>query len=970
MNSILVKAADVFPNQSAEMLPPSRSRYRRIWKRSFRGLNVIPEAQTIRLSPANSSSTGGNLVYDNPHPGTHKGASVVKRLATTVMTIGAVIAAPLVIERIAAQQSARWSSRSATAPLARITIDYPEDESIFPPEMTAPTFLWRDTTGSAVEWLIEVRFADGSHGVRVRSTGPRFRIGELDPRAVGPTNELPKLTPEQAAERSWTPEAGVWATIKRHSVRGPATVTITGFLEKDARRAVSSGQIRIQTAKEPAGAPIFYRDVPLMPSELEKGVIKPLAASALPLIAWRLRSLGEPRSRLLVEGLPTCANCHSFSRDGKTLGMDLDGPQNDKGLYVIARIAPQTVIRNEDVITWSSFREQPAGQMRVGFMSQISPDGQYVVTTVGGTTGDLSRNYYVANFKDYRFLQVFYATRGILAWYDRATGRRQALAGADDPRCVQTNAVWSPDGKYLVFARAEARDAYPEGLKMAEFANHPNETRIQYDLYRIPFNEGRGGRAEPIAGASRNGMSNAFAKVSPDGRWIVFVQCRNGLLMRPDSQLYIVPAEGGQARRMRCNTPLMNSWHSFSPNGRWLVFSSKNRSPYTQMYLTHVDGEGRDTPPILIENATAANRAVNIPEFVNVPAGGLLKIEVPATEFYRLFDVACKLAQEGQYLAAIAEWNRALKLSPSDAKAHNNLGFALVKVGRIEEAISHWQAALQDNSEYADAHKNLGRALLQKGDFDQASAHWRKALEIDAEDIEARHKLGYALLRKGRLDEAIQQLQKASAADPKDSEAQYNLGLALLQKGRLDEAIAHYQAALAVAPKNAQAHNDLAVALLQKGQPDEAIAQFQKAIELDPKNAQAVCNLGNAFHLQGRIPEALAQWRLGLQLEPNQAVVLNQAAWVLATSAEASIREGAEALKLALRAVELTRGREPAMLDTLAAAYAETGRFADATQTARRALALAMEQNQASLAERIKARIALYQKSMPFRLPP
>jgi len=54
----------------------------------------------------------------------------------------------------------------------------------------------------------------------------------------------------------------------------------------------------------------------------------------------------------------------------------------------------------------------------------------------------------------------------------------------------------------------------------------------------------------------------------------------------------------------------MNSWHSFSPNGRWLVFSSKSLSPYTQMFLTHVDEEGRDSPPILIENSTAANRAV------------------------------------------------------------------------------------------------------------------------------------------------------------------------------------------------------------------------------------------------------------------------------------------------------------------------------------------------------------------------
>ena len=172
---------------------------------------------------------------------------------------------------------------------------------------------------------------------------------------------------------------------------------------------------------------------------------------------------------------------------------------------------------------------------------------------------------------------------------------------------------------------------------MAERANDPNETQIQYDLYRIPFNDGKGGRAEPIAGASRNGMSNSFPKVSPDGRWIVFVQCRNGQLMRPDSQLYIVPAGGGQARRMRCNTPLMNSWHSFSPNGRWLVFSSKSRSPYTQMFLTHIwTKTGNDSPAILIENATAANRAVNIPEFVNIPPDGLLKIDAPVTDYYRL----------------------------------------------------------------------------------------------------------------------------------------------------------------------------------------------------------------------------------------------------------------------------------------------------------------------------------------------
>jgi hypothetical protein len=264
-------------------------------------------------------------------------------------------------------------------------------------------------------------------------------------------------------------------------------VTIPGFRNGKFRNPVSRGSVAIRTSKDPAGAPIFYRDVPLMPSESEKGVIKPLATAAIPLIAWRLRDLAEPRGKVVLEGMHTCANCHSFSADGKTMGIDLDGPQNDKGLYAITAVQPRTSIRNQDVITWKSFLDQPSGPMRVGFMSNLSPDGRYVVTTVG-VDQDLSRNYYVENFKDYRFLQVFYATRGVLTVYDRTTGQRHSLPGADDPRYVQCNATWSPDGKYLVFARAEGRDAYPEGGKPAEYANDPNETQIQYDLYRVPFN--------------------------------------------------------------------------------------------------------------------------------------------------------------------------------------------------------------------------------------------------------------------------------------------------------------------------------------------------------------------------------------------------------------------------------------------------------------------------------------------------
>ncbi len=246
-----------------------------------------------------------------------------------------------------------------------------------------------------------------------------------------------------------------------------------------------------------------------MPNQGAKGVIKPLAPESIGLIKWRLRYLDEPRSRVVMQKIETCANCHSFSADGKTLGLDVDGPANDHGLYALIPVSAKTAIRTQDVIKWPTVRDAKVPRLRAAFMSQISPDGRYVVSTIddpdavkraAGRT--LEDKYYVANFLAYRFLQVFYPTRGILGWYDRETKDLQPLPGANDPRYVQTSGVWSRDGKYVVFARAEAKTPYPPGVPLAQYANDPNETQIQYDLYRIPFNGGKGGTPERIVGAS------------------------------------------------------------------------------------------------------------------------------------------------------------------------------------------------------------------------------------------------------------------------------------------------------------------------------------------------------------------------------------------------------------------------------------------------------------------------------------
>jgi tetratricopeptide (TPR) repeat protein len=807
-----------------------------------------------------------------------------------LLAVTCVLAPALLLQRVSAEGAAP----------AAIAIDYPLDGSLFPPDIVAPTFLFRDASDGATAWRIDVAFVDGAPGLHIAARAEPMRVGEIDARCVTATNKPPELTPQQAASRTWRPDPQTWAAIRQHSVTSAATVTIVGMR---GNRQISRGHVAIRTSRDPVGAPIFYRDVPLMPSETKKGVIKPLSPEAIPLIAWRLRNIAEPRSHVVMEHLPTCANCHSFSADGKTVGMDLDGPDNDKGLYALVDLKPRTVIRAQDLVSWNRSADRQFGQNRVGFMSQLSPDGQYVLTTISGTSRPLHSTFYVVNFKDYRFLQVFYPTGGILAWYDRATGIEQPLPGAENQHYVQTDGVWSPDGKYVVFARTEAKSAYPPNGKLAEFANDPNEVPLQYDLYRVPFNNGRGGIPEPIAGASQNGMSNTFPKVSPDGRWIVFVQCRNGQLMRPDSQLYIVPAQGGEARRMRCNTPLMNSWHSFSPNGRWLVFSSKARSPYTQMYLTHIDEQGNDSPPILIENSTAANRAVNLPEFVNITPDRVFQIDLPVLASYAQLNDAADLASKGRFDEAIAEWEKALASEPGDARAHNNLGVALAHQGRYDEAIPHYEKALELDSQYVVIHFNLGRALAAKG--------------------------------------------------------------------RLDEAIAHLETAVEHSPDNADVHQSLGQALMAKGQLAGAFPHFESAVKIDPNLADAHYFLGLCLYFaRGDTAAALAQWHEALRLAPDSLGALNRTARVLAVSLDASLRNGAEAVDLARRAAALSKGNDPVILDTLAAALAEQGSFAEAVVTARRALDLATRQNNAALAGRLREAIATYEARNPWRESP
>ncbi len=215
---------------------------------------------------------------------------------------------------------------------------------------------------------------------------------------------------------------------------------------------------------------------------------------------------------------------------------------------------------------------------------------------------------------------------------------------------------------------------------------------------------------------------------------------------------------------------------------------------------------------------------------------------------------------------------------------------------------------------------------------------WTHALNCTSGNSFAHYSLGIALLNKGKKEQAVAQFRKALEIKPDFVMARSNLGLALDQKGEVDEAIAQYRQALEIKPDDAVAHNNLGMALAKKGRLDEAIASYRQAMKINPRYADAYGNLGLALAQKGEIRETIDAWQLALELNPDQLNVLNNLARLLATTPDAALRSGTKAVALAEKANLLTRDGNPMVPHTLAAAYAEAGRFSEAVATAEKAV--------------------------------
>jgi tetratricopeptide (TPR) repeat protein len=220
---------------------------------------------------------------------------------------------------------------------------------------------------------------------------------------------------------------------------------------------------------------------------------------------------------------------------------------------------------------------------------------------------------------------------------------------------------------------------------------------------------------------------------------------------------------------------------------------------------------------------------------------------------------------------ALPALRRAADLLPDDAEAHNNLGNALLDLGRRDEAVASYRRALRIEPRYAEAHSNLGNALRDLGQIDEAVASYRRALEINPESAGAHANLGNAMRDLGRLEDAVASYHRALAIKPGFAEAHNNLGNALRGLRRFADAAASYRRALEIKADNAEAHNNLGNVLMDLKRLDEAADSYRRALALNPTFAQAHSNLGNALRGLGQLDDAVASYLKAVDIKPDFA---------------------------------------------------------------------------------------------------
>ena len=312
---------------------------------------------------------------------------------------------------------------------------------------------------------------------------------------------------------------------------------------------------------------------------------------------------------------------------------------------------------------------------------------------------------------------------------------------------------------------------------------------------------------------------------------------------------------------------------------------------------------------------------------------------------------------------AIIDFRKVISLEPDDPRVHEMLGLGLLFNNQSDAALETFNRSLEINPERESALSYRARIFLDQGNLDQALEDINRALDLVVDNLSWRLVRAEIYWQQKEFSEAIRDVEHVLTVDPKRLRAIRMRAAILAEDDQMDEAIAGLKRGLNILPDNDGLLMYLALFYANNRQTSEALEAYNKLLQRPVPQAPIYRNRGDLLLHVGRESEAIANYNKALEIEPNDSSVLNNLAWVLATSPDSKLRDGERSLKLAKRACEVTEYKEAHILSTLAAACAENGDFPEAIRWSTEAVALGNRNVDEQLAKELKT----YEAGKPWR---
>ncbi len=351
---------------------------------------------------------------------------------------------------------------------------------------------------------------------------------------------------------------------------------------------------------------------------------------------------------------------------------------------------------------------------------------------------------------------------------------------------------------------------------------------------------------------------------------------------------------------------------------------------------------------------------------VAIRIAGLAGIAVMGARGFHEGMAAFRFSQR-DYKGAIAEYTLALEAKPHDPQLLRYRASVERYDRNFAAAIADLDEILARNPKDVDALMERSESYLGAGNYDRAQADADQAVALAPQDAGTYSTRAEVYYRRGKYDEAIADVSQAMKyTRKKDAELYYHRGFAYAQKRDYGHAIADLNEAERLEPGVLETIEERALVYQAMKQYPLALRDYTRAIKIDPTGYWPYYQRGNVHALRGEHQLALEDFKRAAALAPTDSASANAIAWLLSTCPDAKIRDGKVALKYANQACELTSWQDWQLIDTLAAAYAENGNFAEAAVWEQRAIDL---MKSVTLEEQKQAReqLELYKQGKPYR---